>query len=423
MKRAIFAALIFMSMPLAAQEAVPPTQSDSALARQEAVAPSATAVRGDNRDMFPNFNLYLPEGEVDLRARKLIRNVLFESQINYQFVDGDISTFLRYKYYARDFTYKLSVFDTIEFASVQSGSRDFDRVRGGLLLFEVPANYNQRYFFLTQLDGLTFGDATRSDNNRNNLYVKLGYQQGTPFDDRLNAIVGESRGRITPVLTAFRDIGPQKVGFAAAATQGVDALGGDYRYTKLESELLKRSDINDSIFVISRLHGGAIVGQSNIVCRADQDPQKDDCLAGPRVFSESFSVPRYEMFRIGGRESLKGIDSKAHGTQEVHLSNEIFTPLFRNRDYHLLGSRWTNMYGIGYVGVGGCKCDSGRNVDPQNEVVSKLTDLVADAGLGIESSVVVRDYDIYLSVLYAQTVHAPENLKGHEIRFSIRTSR
>ena len=98
---------------------------------QEAVAPppATVATPTEARENLPNLNIYLPDGEFDIRIRKLIKNVLLESQINYKFVNGDISTFLRYKYYARSFTYKIGVFDTLSFASVQSGSGDFDRIR------------------------------------------------------------------------------------------------------------------------------------------------------------------------------------------------------------------------------------------------------------------------------------------------------
>ena len=106
--------------------------------------------------------------------------MLFESQIDYRFVNGDISTFLRYKYYAKDYTYKLSVFDTIGFPDIGSRSTsEFQRVRGGLLLTEFPRDYNHRYFWLVQDDRLTFGDVTIVDNRKNNIYTKIGYQYGT----------------------------------------------------------------------------------------------------------------------------------------------------------------------------------------------------------------------------------------------------
>ena len=143
----------------------------------------------DRRDSLPN--VYLADGRASIRLRKLIKNVLFESQIDYKFVTGDISTFLRYKYYAHDFSYKIGVFDTISFGAIGSHNDEFERVRGGLLLLEFPRDYNHRYFTLLQDDRLTFGDTTRVDNRKNNIYTKLGYQYGTEFDDQLNAIVGE----------------------------------------------------------------------------------------------------------------------------------------------------------------------------------------------------------------------------------------
>lgn len=370
-------------------------------------APAVTArdsvAARERKDSFPNLNIYLPEGEFDIRIRKLIKNVLFEGQVNYKFVDGDISTFLRYKYYAKNLTYKIGVFDTLEFAGVETGrSEDFQRVRGGLLLFEYPTNYNSRYFFLTQLDGLSFGNTANPDYGKNNLYTKIAYQYGTPFDERLNAIVGESRGRITPVLTAYRDIGPQRLGLALAVTEGIDAVGGDYHYTKVETEGLKRFDMRSN-FLVSRLHVGSIVQKKKL----DAPPQ------APQL--ERYAVPNYEYFRIGGRDAMKGIDDNLRGSDEIHLTNEFFTPIFRGEDFRTWLAHWNNLYGVGYLGAGALGFDS--------ETFSKLNDYAIDAGLGVEAGLTVRDYDVYLTVVYARTLHAPDLLAGHEIRFSIRTSR
>src|SRR5712691_11567384 len=144
----------------------------------------------ERREALPSLNLYFPEGSASVRLRKLIRNVLFESQIDYKFVSGDISTYLRYKYYAKNFTYRIGVFDTLGFPEVGSSSnKEFERVRGGLLLLGIPRDYNRRYFFLLQDDRLTFGELTNVDNKKNNIYTKLGYQYGSQFDERLNGIV------------------------------------------------------------------------------------------------------------------------------------------------------------------------------------------------------------------------------------------
>ena len=361
----------------------------------------------DRRDSLPYVNVYLPEGQASVRLRKLIRNVLFESQIDYKFVNGDISTFLRYKYYARNFTYRLGVFDTIGFPDITSSSKqEFERVRGGLLLVEVPRDYNNRWFWLLQDDRLTFGDLTNADNRRNNIYTKVGYQFGTQFDERLNAIVGESRGRIVPVLTAFRDLGPQRTGLAAAITQSAKIATGDYRYTKLESEALRRFDISSTSFLVTRLHAGVFVNRG----KAENPPPTAQPIS-------MYTIPQYEMFKIGGREALKSISDKAEseGTHEVHLTNEYFVPIFRNRDFRTWALHWNTLYGIGYLGAG--------TVGLEYKSLGKSNNVAVDAGIGTEASISIRDFDVLLSVVYAHTLHAPDNLEGSKVRFSIRTIR
>ncbi|MDQ6802981.1 MAG: hypothetical protein M3041_19425, partial [Acidobacteriota bacterium] len=248
----------------------PPTQTEPP------VLSRAAGGAYDRRESLPLFNLYLPEGQASVRIRKLIKNVLFESQIDYRFVNGDISTFLRYKYYARDYTYKLAVFDTIGFPDIGSKStQEFQRVRGGLLLAEIPRDYNHRYFWLLQDDRLTFGDVTTVDNRKNNIYTKFAYQYGTQFDEHLNAIVGESRGRIVPVLTAFREIGPQKLSISAAITESARITTGDYKYTKLETEALRRWDVTPTSFIVTRAHLGTFLTKSTerTWCLTNQFPQ------------------------------------------------------------------------------------------------------------------------------------------------------
>src|SRR6185503_132113 len=136
-----------------------------------------------------------------------------------------------------------------------------ERVRGGLFLLGFPKDYNNRWFFLLQDDSLSFGDVNRPDNRKNNIYAKIGYQYGTQFDERMNGIVGEQRGRITPVLTAFREIGPQKTGLAAAVTQSATVATGDYTYTKFEAEGLHRFDLTSTSFIFSRLHVGTFLAR------------------------------------------------------------------------------------------------------------------------------------------------------------------
>jgi hypothetical protein len=367
---------------------------------------SSIAASGyDRRDSLPN--IYLADGRASIRLRKLIKNVLFESQIDYKFVTGDISTFLRYKYYAHDFTYKVGVFDEISFGAIGSHTDEFERVRGGLLLFEVPRDYNHRFFTLVQDDRLTFGDTTRVDNRKNNIYTKLGYQYGTEFDDQLNAIVGESRGRLIPVLTAFRELGPQKFSYAAAVTQAGKISTGDYKYTKLEVEGLRRWDVTATSFIVTRAHVGTF-------------PVKDDlCKNTPLTpLAECFSIPGYELFNLAGRDALRSLSSTndvSVGTNEFHLTNEYFIPVFRNRDFRVGAVHFNTAYAIAYAGAG--------NAGFEYRDLARTRDFAVDAGLGTETALTIRDFEVILSILYAHTLRAPDERKGNKVQFSIHTVR
>jgi len=359
----------------------------------------------DRRDVLPN--IYLADGTASIRLRKLIRNVLFESQINYKFVTGDISTFLRYKYYAQDFTYKIGVFDEISFGAIGSHQDEFERTRGGLLLFEFPRDYNHRYFGLLQDDRLTFGDVTRVDNRKNNIYTKFGYQYGTEFDERLNSIVGESRGRLVPVLTVFRELGPQKFSFAAALTEAAKVSTGDYQYTKLETEAIRRWDVSPTSFIVTRGHFG-MFPTKQFLCKNTPDVPPIEC----------YSIPGYEMFNLGGREALRSLTTAndvSAGTNEIHMTNEYFVPVFRNRDFRLSALHFNTAYAIAYMGVG--------NVSFATRDLIKTRDFAVDAGLGTEMAMTVRDFDVLLSVVFAHTLRAPEERKGNKVQFSIHTVR
>ncbi len=406
----------------AQQQPAPQPQPAPAPQEQPPVLSRAAGGAYERKDALPYFNLYIPEGQASVRLRKLIKNVLFESQIDYKFVSGDISTFLRYKYYARDYTYKISVFDTIGFENL-GASAEFQRVRGGLLLTEFPRDYNHRYFWLVQDDRLTFGDITRVDNRKNNIYTKLGYQYGTEFDEHMNSIVGESRGRIIPVLTAFRDIGPQKTSFAVALTESTSIATGDYHYTKLEGEALRRWDVTPTSFIVTRAHAGIFPTKSTIRTWCTDNTNRT-CGTGtappgsiviPQL--ERYSVPAYELFDLGGREALLGVKATdaSLGISEFHVTNEYFVPVFRNRDYRTYLAHWNTLYGIGYVGVGNVGFSYSDPVKPSKYVV--------DLGLGTEASITIRDFEVLLSAVYAHPVRAPGELRGGKFHLSIRTIR
>lgn len=414
----LFAAILSIGAALG-QTPAPPAQDPSK-------PPSVLSqVAGGSYDRppesLPNVNIYLPEFRASIRLRKLIRNVLFETQLEYEFANGDISTYLRYKYYARNYTYRLGVFDSLEFKNIGEGGSgsEFERVRGALALFGFPRDYNRRYFWLLQGDSLSFGEIDNVDNKKKNFYTKVGYQFGTQFDERLNSIVGETRGRITPVLTAFRDLGPQRTGYAIAVTQTANVSGGnfdsdtgettysagDYRYTKFEAEGLRRFDVSATSFVFSRLHVGAFALYDKLKGRDQRAP------------NETYSVPLYEFFRLGGREALRAIDERDEsiGTHEAHVTNEFFTPIFRNRDYKTGPLHWNTLYGIAYLGAGGVALKSSD--------VFKSDHFVADAGIGAETALTLRDFEVLLSVIYAKTITAPDAIEGSNLRFSIRTIR
>ena len=439
--------VILAAATLAAQDAPPPEQQPTPQPQQQPAPPtpqppqaapqpaavaqpeeppvlsraaSATYERRDSS--LPYFNLYIPEGQASIRLRKLIKNVLFESQIDYKFVNGDIDTFLRYKYYARDYTYKISVFDTIGFENLGS-SAEFQRVRGGLFLTEIPRDYNNRYFWLVQDDRLTFGDVTQVDNRKNNIYTKFGYQYGTEFDEHMNSIVGESRGRIVPVLTAFRDIGPQKFSFAVALTEAARVATGDYQYTKLEGEALRRFDITPTSFIVTRAHAGIFPTRSTIRTWCTDETNKicGTGTAPPGAITlpnfERYSIPNYEFFDLGGREALLGIKSndQSVGIAEFHITNEYFVPVFRNRDYRTYLAHWNTLYGIGYMGIGNVGFNYTAPIKPSNYVI--------DLGLGTEASITIRDFEVLLSAVYARPVRAPGDLRGGKFHLSIRTIR
>jgi len=367
---------------------------------------STVAASGyDRRDTLPN--IYLADGRASIRLRKLIRNVLFESQIDYKFVTGDISTFLRYKYYAQNFTYKIGVFDSISFGDIGSHQDEFERTRGGLLLLAFPRDYNHRYFTLLEDDRLTFGDVTRVDNRKNNIYTKLGYQYGTEFDETLNAIVGEFRGRLIPVLTVFRELGPQKFSFAAAVTQGGKISTGDYKYTKLESEAIRRWDVSPTSFVVTRAHIGTFPVK-DYLCKNTPDVPPVEC----------YSIPGYEMFTLGGREALRSLSTAngvSDGTNEFHVTNEYFVPVFRNRDFRYRAIHFNTAYAIAYAGFG--------NAAFEYRDVFRTRDFAVDAGLGTEMQLTVRDFDVLLSILYAHTIRGPEERKSNKVQFTIHTVR
>lgn len=335
--------------------------------------------------ILPSLNVYLPEGRADIRLIKSIRNSLFENQINYNFVSGDISAFLRYKYYGRSATSTLTFFDSIEFEELERFSNDFSRTRGALYLQRRPINYYNRIFALAEFDRLTFSrPVDHPDANRTNLYVKLGYQLGTPSDERSNAVVGEARDRILSLFTAYREVGPHGLGLSIAATWGLNVLGGDYRYVKTEVEALQAISLPKRNRMILRLHGGYFPYKKRV--RTEFDP----------LVGTPFSVPRYELFRLNGRQELKAYRGSERGPNEVHFTLEHVVPIYTETPRRFFGIDSNSLYAVGYAGAG--------NVGNETQIYGRLRDFKVDVGVGFETALSWRRYRAFLGALATKTI-------------------
>jgi len=365
-------------------------------------APPPPPAEPEMTGIVPDVNIYLPEGRADIRLLKPIRNSLFESQINYNFVSGDISAFLRYKYYGRRATSTFSFFDSIEFEELERFSNDFSRTRGGLYLQRRPINYYNRLYGLFEFDRLTFSKPVdHPDANRTNLYVKFGYQFGTPSDERSNALVGEARDRILNLFTAYREIGPRGRGLSVAATYGFDFLGGDYRYVKAEMEGLQAISLAHRNRLVVRLHAGYFPYKKTV--REEFDPQ----------IGTPFSIPRYELFRLDGRQELKAYRGTERGPNETHLTTEYVLPVFIDESRRFLGLQWNSLYAIGYAGAG--------NVGNEKSIYTRIRDYKVDAGVGFEASLSWRSYRALLGALAAKTV--VNGVGGPRLLITLRTYR
>jgi len=385
--------------PSEAPEAVPP--EGEAPAKAVAGEPDIPAEPAPG--LLPELNVYFPEGELDLRVNRLVKKVLAEGQVKYNFVDGDISAFLRYRYYGFARTYQLSVFDEIEFANLEDFSNDFDRVRGILLLTEWPETFHRRKFLLTELDRISSNkEEFVFDTGKTNLFLRLGYQIGTPNDERSNSIVGESRARVEHLFTAFRRIGPGDAGLTTAVTWGTDTVVGDFDYVKLEVSGLKRFELPRGMALFGRIHAGTFP--------VKQELDRDLMASGELPITGRYSIPREEFFRLDGRDNLKGLDEKLRGTDEVHSTWELVYPWFLGRSYKLLGLQWENWYWVLYGGVG--------NIGFDQNAFTELGDYIYDAGTGFEASFRLRDFEFFLSGLVAEAFNAEG---GVQFRLSLKS--
>lgn len=388
-----------------------PQSSDPAPAPAPAPATPAAgetaegqAPKAREEPFLPRLEVLFPEGDLDLRVNRIINKVFFEGQVKYNFINGDISAFLRYRYYGYQRTTQFTVFDTIEFQEVQDFSSDFDRVRGTLLLMQWPHSYHQRTFGLVELDRISSNKEDVIEVlrlGRTNTFVRFGYQLGTPEDSRSNAIVGESRARIERLFTAYREIGPGGAGFTGAVTYGFGLGVGDFDYVKLEAEALKRLDVSARTFLIGRVHAGSFLRKGL------RDPSE---LPAGHDQLDLYMIPRSEAFRLDGRENLKGVGEKLRGTEELHATVEYFFPWFINTSHDFLRLEWQNWYWILYAGAG--------SVGFERSIYTDLGAYIPDAGIGFESSFKLRKYRFFLSGIVAQALKGDG---GVEARISVKS--
>jgi len=404
----------------APQAVVPPSPSPSAEPQtapaaepegEEAVEDAGEEERPKPPDerILPRLDVYFPEAELDLRISRLINKVFFEGQVKYNFIEGDITAFLRYRYYGYKRTTQFTVFDSIEFDDIdQDVTNDFDRVRGSLLLFQFPYNYNHRAFLLTELDRISSNKAETIDRlervGKTNTFIRVGYQLGTPDEGRSSAIAGETRARTERLFSAFREFGPGASTLTAAATYGSDVGMGDFNYVKLEFEALKRFDVTNRSFLVGRLRGGTFPYVNTL--------EGNEELPTPETPLDFYDIPRSEFLRLDGRENLKGVTERLYGTHQLLTTWELFLPWFLESKRQFMRLEWQNWYWILYTGAGTVGFDS--------DVVTDFNTYVPDVGIGFESSFRLRKYRFFLSGIVAQALQGDG---GTEARISVKSYR
>lgn len=358
--------------------------------------------------ILPRLDVYFPEGDLDLRVNRLINKTFFEGQVKYNFINGDITAFLRYRYYGYRRTTQLTVFDSIEFSRIdQNVTQDFDRVRGTLLLMEWPHDYNNRTFLLTEVDKISSNRRESGSDffvrkDSTNTFVRLGYQLGTPDEGRSSAIVGETRARTERLFSAFREFGPSEATFTSALTYGFPYGPGDFDYLKFEFETLKRFDISQRTFLIGRLRGGTFPKVAKLSSPNLPNPDPIDF----------FAIPRAEAFKLDGRENLKGLKRSQAGTDLLFTTWEYFFPWFLETHHKAFRLDWQNWYWVLYAGYGTLGLD--------HKVFTDLSTYIPDAGIGFESTFSLRKYRFFLSGIVAQAL---KGNGGLEARISVKSYR
>ncbi|HEV3455139.1 MAG TPA: hypothetical protein VHG32_01200 [Thermoanaerobaculia bacterium] len=389
----------------AAPNPAPPSPAGASPNAQSAASGEASPdeTPGEQREtpierFLPNVDLLFPEGALDLKVSRLVNKVLFEGQVRYAFVSGDITAFLRYRYYGFDRTTQVEVFDDISFGRVERFTNRFDRTRGVNLFLEWPRSASFRLFTLGEIDRISSSNqALLATNNRTDTFVRAGAQAGATGDPRTQAIVGDTRAYFPTIFTAVREIGPGQFGFTAGLTYGFHL--GSFDYVRLESRALKRFDFTARTFLVGTLHTGSFL-YSELPNPRALDPQ------------DRYSIPSAAFFNIGGADNLKGLSNQVVGTQEVHTTWELFTPWFLGEHRDFLRLEWQSWYWILYAGAG--------TIGFTSRAYTDLAAYIPDAGFGFESSVRLWRYRFFLSGIVARPLKGTNHV---EARLSVRTYR
>lgn len=370
------------------------TAAASAESDDEAPA-SVEAERSPRRSDLPRLDVLFPEGELDLRVSRLANKVFFEGQMKYNFVEGDITAFLRYRYYGFERTYQITAFDSVGFDDIEELDDEFERVRGFLVLTEWPLDYHRRTFLLAEVDRLISNKPElRFDTNRTNTFLRLGYQLGTPDDPRSNAIVGEERAEVRRLFTAFRKIGPGGSGLTAAATWSLDTGPGDFHYLKIEAETLKRFELPGENFLVGRIHGGTFAVKEEAPVEEGEE----------RPPFARYRIPRSVLFRLDGSDNLKGVSERVRGTEQLYGTLEMFYPWFVGEEHHALWLDWQTWYWVLYAGVGTTGFD--------REVYTDWDRYYPDLGLGFEASFALKRHTFFLSGIVARALQGEGEIEA-----------
>ncbi len=102
-------------------------------------------------------------------------------------------------------------------------------------------------------------------------------------------------------------------------------------------------DVSRRTFLIGRIRGGTFpyVG--------DTDPETLPPRPEPIDF---YAIPSSEVFRLDGRENLKGLTERMRGIEQLLTTWEYFFPWFLESHRSFLRLDFENWYWILYTGIG-----------------------------------------------------------------------